>query len=542
MSKGHTYAAAVITAAAVLTGAAGLVAGGTPPARAASGAVVLDEGAVDLTPRLVDGELQLQIDDRTTDTEVVREPSEVVWHVVPEAKSFVEGPLQGPLGSLMDAWYLNGWEADQIFALEPGWNGTEAGSDTEVTLTGFEGPGGFALYDWLEDDSYNDIPPDVHLASDPAANTSYTLGKDTEHAVPTWGFGTEGVYRLTFRASTTLADGTVSSDTETLAVAVGNVDPTDVLPGDGSTPTPTPSSSPPTETVTPTGPAAHVIDDGHLDLAARPVDGGLRFQIKEGTAYDYEWYEPDEVVLHVVPAAKKKITSDTAFLGAEGDPVWWLPLAQVSGILWPGWNTEEWEPSALDGQVTYRVDSLQGPGTMAVFSGGSLSGWDLWINSGDGLPDSFHHSVDAHSHSYWAFTQEGVYRTKFTVSATLADGTKVSDTATIAWVVGDDVDPSTVNPGAGGEATATPTAGASGSESPTGTASSSTSAAPSAEPSASPAGATPAASSSSRTPTTATGALASTGSGVLVPLGASVAALVVGSGAVWAVRRRKVQR
>ncbi|MCX5560266.1 choice-of-anchor M domain-containing protein [Streptomyces sp. NBC_00038] len=537
MSTRHTYAAAVITAAAVVTGAVGLVAGGTPPARAASAAVVLDKGAVDLTPRLVDGELQLQIDDRTSGTEVVREPSEVVWHVVPEAKSFVEGPLQGPLGSLMDAWYLNGWEADQIFALEPGWNGTEAGADTEVTLAGFEGPGGFALYDWLEDDSYNDVPPDVHLASDPAANTSYTLGKDAEHAIPTWAFGAEGVYRLTLRASAALADGTVSSDTETLAVAVGNTDPTAVLPGDGSTPTADPS---PTGTSTPTGSGPHVIDDGHLDLAARPVDGGLQFQIKEGTAYDYEWYEPDEVVLHVVPAAKKKITSDTAFLGAEGDPVWWLPLAQVSGILWPGWSTEEWEPSALDGQVTYQVDSLQGPGTLAVFSGGSLSGWDLWINSGDGLPDSFNHSVDAHSHSYWAFTQEGVYRTKFTVSATLADGTEVSDTATIAWVVGDDVDPSTVTPGAGSEATATPTASVSGSVSPSGTAS--TSASPSAEPSASPSSAASAAPSSGRTPATATGALASTGSGVLVPLGASVAALIVGGGAVWAVRRRRVQR
>ncbi|MFD4530370.1 choice-of-anchor M domain-containing protein [Streptomyces sp. NPDC058470] len=536
MSTGRTYAAAVIAAAAVLTGAVGLLAGGTPPARASSGAVVLDDGAVDLTPRLVDGELQLQIDDRRTGTAVVREPSEVVWHVVPEAKSFVEGPLQVPLGSLMDAWYLNGWEADQIFALEPGWNGTQAGADTEVTLTAFEGPGGFALYDWLEDDSYDDIPPDVHLASDPTANTSYALGKDTEHAVPTWGFGAEGVYRLTLRASTTLADGTVSSDTETLAVAVGNVDPTAVLPGDGSTPTPptppTPptSSPPPTETV---APRAHVIDDGHLDLAARPVDGGLRFQIKEGTAYDYEWYEPDEVVLHVVPAAKKRITSDTAFLGAEGDPVWWLPLAQVSGILWPGWNTEEWEPSALDGKVTYQVDSLQGPGTMAVFSGGSLSGWDLWINSGDGLPDSFRHSVDAHSHSYWAFTQEGVYRTRFTVSATLADGTKVSDTETIAWVVGDDVDPSTVAPGAGDEATATPTASASESASPSGTASASP------ETSASP---SDAASSTSRTSTTPTGALASTGSGVLAPLGASVAALIVGGGAVWAVRRKRAQQ
>jgi surface-anchored protein len=537
MSTRHTYAAAVITAAAVLTGAVGLVAGGSTPARAASGAVVLDEGAVDLTPRLVDGELQLQVDDRTTGTEVVREPSEVVWHVVPEAKSFVEGPLQGPLGSLLDAWYLNGWEADQIFALEPGWNGTESGADTEVTLSGFEGPGGFALYDWLEDDSYNDIPPDVHLASDPAANTSYTLGKDTEHAVPTWGFGAEGVYRLTLRASTTLADGTVSSDTETLAVAVGNADPTAVLPGDGSTPTTGPS---PTETVTPTGSGAHVIDDGHLDLAARPVDGGLRFQIKEGTAYDYEWYEPDEVVLHVVPAAKKKITSDTAFLGAEGDPVWWLPLAQVSGILWPGWNTEEWEPAALDGKVTYQVDSLQGPGTMAIFSGGSLSGWDLWINSGDGLPDSFHHSVDAHSHSYWAFTQEGVYRTKFTVSATLADGTKVSDTETIAWVVGGDVDPSTVKPGAGEEATATPTASASGSTSPSGTASTSPSAEASASPSES--ASTPAADPNGGTPTTATGALASTGSGVLAPLGASVAALIVGGCAVWAVRRKRAQQ
>ncbi|KUL31870.1 choice-of-anchor M domain-containing protein [Streptomyces regalis] len=539
--------AALIAAAAVLAGAAGLVAGGSGNARAAGGAVVLDEGELDFTPRLADGKLELQIDDRGTGTTVVQEPSQVVLHAPASSLQYTADPVATALGTTnMDSWQLNGWEAENIFAPKPGWNGSAAGGDTEVTLSGYEGPGDFGLALYTREMDNANAPATAYLGSAASVQRTFTLPGDEERLLPIWQFTAEGVYRLTF----TVTSGG-SSDTETLAVVVGDdVDPADVLPGDGSTPTASPTDSPTgsaTTSPSPTAPAAHVIAEGHIDLAARPADGDLEFRIKEGTELNHQWYEPDEVVMHVRPAAKRKIPEGYDFLGIPGDAVWWLPLQQNAGIVWPGWNTTEFAKADLDGRVSFRLDSVQGPGNIAMFHNNAMGVPVVSLNSGDGLPDAHTLGAGTHSHFDWVFSAEGVYRTTFTVSATLADGTKVSDTETIAWVVGDDTDPSTVVPGEGNEPTATPTATPSASASQTPTATASPSASASDSPSAS-APATGPGSGSSGTGgststggsgTSATGGLASTGAQVGVIAGIAVTALLMGGGAVLFVRRRR---
>ncbi|MFF8969925.1 choice-of-anchor M domain-containing protein [Streptomyces sp. NPDC014995] len=550
--------AAVIAATAVLTGAAGLVAGGSGSARAAGGAVVLDEGEVDLTPRPVDGRLQLQIDDRSGDAPVVREPSEVVLHVTPSTLQHTPSPLAEAFGLVShDTWQLNGQTADDLFALEPGWNGSEAGGETEVRLSAFDGPAVFGMATYTFAMENNDEPPVMYLGGADPAPRAFTLDGGAQRHTPTWMFDAEGVYRLTF----TVTGGGVS-DTETLAVVVGDdVDPAGVLPGDGTSPAPGGPSDPASASgSTPPAaspPPAHVIGNGHLDLAARPVGGKLQFQVKQGTSQSYQWYEPGRTVLHVKPAALRRITEGFGFLGTVGAPVWWLPESQVDGLVWPGWNTEEYRAADVDGPITYRLDKVQGPGAVAMFNPDSLGAVDIRFHSGDGLPDSYALTAGRHSHFVWTFAAEGVYRTTLTVSATLADGTKVSDTETLAWVVGDDVDPSTVVPGAGDEPTAAPTAS------------------PSPPPSASVPGSAPATDAPDATDTaTATapatgsgagsgagsgsagmsggsssggaaltgGGLASTGSGAAVLAGIAAATVLLGGGAVIAARRRRPAR
>lgn len=543
-------AAALTAATAVLLSAAGLAAaGGGGPARAAGGAVVLDEGELDFTPRPVDGKLELQIDDRSGGTIVVREPSEVVLHVGPSALQHTSSPLAEAFGLIsQDTWQLNGQQAAEIFAPEPGWNGSEAGGDTEVTLSGYEGPAVFGMATYTFDMEMADDPPVTYLGAADPAPRAFTLDGSAERATPTWLFDAEGVHRLTF----TVTSGG-SSDTETLAVVVGDdVDPADVLPGDGSTPTASPTDSP-TGTVTTgppsTAPAAHVIAEGHVDMAARPADGDLEFRLKEGTALNHEWYEPDEVVLHVRPAARRKIPDGYAFLGTPGDAVWWLPLQQNAGIVWPGWNTEEYARADLDGRVSFRLDSVQGPGNIAMFHNGAMGAPVVSLNSGDGLPDTHTLGAGSHSHFDWVFGAEGVYRTTFTVGATLADGTKVSDTETIAWVVGDDTDPSTVTPGEGDEPPATPTATPSASASTTPTASGSPSvsasaSAPATDPGSSSSGADGSSSTggSGGSGTSVSGGLASTGARIGVIAGIAAAAVLLGGGAVLFVRRLRTAR
>ncbi|MGC0329896.1 surface-anchored protein [Streptomyces sp. SAI-170] len=543
-------AAALTTATAVLLGAAGLVvAGGSGDARAAGGgAVVLDEGETDLAPRVVDGRLRLRIDDRTGGTPVERAPSEVVLHVPPATRQHTPSPLAEAFGLVsQDLWQLNGQQSAGLFALEPGWTGARAGGATEVRLSAFAGPSVFGMADFTAEMENADEPPRVYLGSADPAPRAFTLDADTQRRTPTWLFAAEGVYRLTF----TVTGGAGASDTETLAVVVGDdVDPADVLPGDGATPTGSPGTpGTPTGSGGPTGtaPAAHVISKGHLDLAARKSDGDLEFQVKEGTPDDHEWYEPDEVVLHVTPVARRKIPQGYDFLGTPGDPVWWLPMSQHPDIVWPGWSTTEWDKDEIDGRFTYRLDSVRGPGNVALFSDGALGGTEVQINSGDGLPDAMTIAADTHRHTYWAFTAEGVYRTTWSWTATLADGTRVGDTETLAWVVGDDVDPGGVRPGEGSEPSATPTTTPATSTTPTPSA---TPSASSSEPAASPS--VPEAPSGSTTGVPApsygsggapvNGSLATTGSGAAPLAGTAVAALLLGGAAVFSVRRRQRRR
>ncbi|MFC7219502.1 choice-of-anchor M domain-containing protein [Streptomyces polyrhachis] len=541
----RAFTAAALTAVtAVLLGAAGLTAVAGGGSARAAGAVVLDGGELDLVPRLVDGKPELQIDDRGAGDPVVREPGEVVLHADATTLQHTSSPLAEAFGLVsQDMWQLGGQRAAEIFAPEPGWKDSLAGGG-EVALSDFTGPGVFGMAAFTRDMEMADEPPAVYLGSGEGAPRAFTLDGGGQRHTPTWLFSAEGVYRLTF----TVTAG-ARTDTEVLAVVVGDdVDPATVLPGDGSTPpaeptaTDTPTSPPaptPTPAPTATAPAAHVIGEGHLDLAPRPVDGRWQFQVKEGSLLDHRWYEPDEVVLQVRPGAKRRITQPYDFLGAVGEPVWWLPVQQTAGLVWPGFSTEQYGKAQIDGDVAYRLDEVRGPGTVAVFSTDGLGGVDAWFNSGDGLPDTYDHNSGAHSHADWAFTKEGVYRLTFTVSATLTDGTKVSDTETLAWAVGD-VDPATVRPGAGGEPTATPSAGTS---SP---ATSPTASSPTPPPSA-PAAPTPpdpTATDEGPAPRAATpsGALASTGAQLAAVAGIALAAVLAGGAAVLLVRHRRTPR
>ncbi|MFE7123515.1 TIGR03773 family transporter-associated surface protein [Streptomyces sp. NPDC057617] len=197
--------------------------------------------------------------------------------------------------------------------------------------------------------------------------------------------------------------------------------------------------------------AKKVLDNGHIDFAARVVDGKMQIHIKDGTvAGETTWREPSSVVLHVKPAAKKEIPDgdDFAFLGRPGDPVWLLDQVQQDGQLWPGWSTENIEPGRTKGAVGFKLAKAEGPGVFALYNYDGMSGATIRFNSGDGVPDAFDVPQNTHAHGGWAFGKEGVYRLTFTMSGTLASGSSVSDTETVTFVVGA-TDPNTVQPGGG---------------------------------------------------------------------------------------------
>lgn len=62
--------------------------------------------------------------------------------------------------------------------------------------------------------------------------SSHTIPQGV-HVHANWAFSAEGIYRLTFTQTATLANGQSSSDTETVTIVVGDVDPASAAGGSG---------------------------------------------------------------------------------------------------------------------------------------------------------------------------------------------------------------------------------------------------------------------------------------------------------------------
>ncbi|MDO0911758.1 TIGR03773 family transporter-associated surface protein [Streptomyces sp. DT2A-34] len=453
--------------------------------------------------------------------------------------------------------------ADAADASAPGWDttgvpeGAVAGDTVRWSLTGLDGPGDLKVYsdedeqaggraeDALLFDSADDLPDEHELPVGQQGGTR-------------WEFSEDGTYRVIFTAEATAADGRELSVGTVYTVVVG-----DTADGeDTATEEPVAdeiSAGEVTENVqTPPTPAAagkavteaaeaerrtalaattaaggvvsdkKVLDEGHVDFAARVVDNKLQIHIKDGTVSGRTtWREPSSVVLHVKPAAKNTLPAgdEFAFLGKGGDPVWLLDQVQQDGLLWPGWSTDNIKAGATKGGVEFSLTKVDGPGTYALYTYDAMSGASVLFNSKDGVPDSFDVPANTHAHGGWAFTKEGTYRLTFKMSGTLASGTKVSDTETVTFAVGD-TDPGTVTPGDGSGKGAAGTSGTSGSSSSdtAGTASDTGS------------------TGGSSTDDT-NGSMASTGAGQAVLLGSAAAVLTaVGAVSFLAARRRRTAR
>jgi surface-anchored protein len=199
--------------------------------------------------------------------------------------------------------------------------------------------------------------------------------------------------------------------------------------------------------------SAQVLSEGHVDYAARVVDGQLRSLVKDGTrGGEPVWREPGDVVFAIGSAARTTVPSGPrgAFLGRPGDQVWMIPQVQRPGVLWAGWNTEELSPAQIDGPLTWTLAAVDGPGDVAVFQTGAFGDIDILFRSNDGLPDARAIALGTHAHGNWSFSREGEYRLTFTMTARRTTGETISDTRVL---------PVTVLPPAGAAPTPVPTPG-----------------------------------------------------------------------------------
>ncbi|GAA2113755.1 choice-of-anchor M domain-containing protein [Streptomyces synnematoformans] len=236
--------AAGLASAGAAGGGGGDAAAGTPPAVSvaapASGDVVdertvIDKGHVDaIAPRLVEGGFRTLLRDSRDPADVVwREPSSVVMHLTPAGRQTIPDPAGGLayVGEPGDVFHLIP-QVQNPEVVWAGWN-TEAFAAADLdgrlrlSLDEVEGPGALAVWAWSPFGQ-----PLPRFDTRDGLPDGYEVGAGThEHA--NWAFTEEGVYRMTFTFSATLASGEEVSDSGVFTMAVGDIDPDDVpLPGD----------------------------------------------------------------------------------------------------------------------------------------------------------------------------------------------------------------------------------------------------------------------------------------------------------------------
>ncbi|MCJ1680402.1 TIGR03773 family transporter-associated surface protein [Streptomyces sp. APSN-46.1] len=383
------------------------------------------------------------------------------------------------------AYAFLGKPGAQVWELPEAWDtrGVSAGAvrDDRVrwSLTGVEGPGALAVYERAENGM-----PTVRFHSADGLPDGYELPVGGSGPLR-WAFTAPGSYTVTFTAKAEAADSSALAPAHvSYNVLVGDAaaaaaapppaaaSPGTPAPGAGSDanrqparslradagplvaaarPAQVPAQQPAGPPAQPQQGSRTVLGEGHVDLAARVLDGRLQMHVKDGTvAGRTEWREPSSVVLQVKPAAKKQIPANPAFsfLGKAGDPVWLLDQVQQPGLLWPGWSTDNIEAGATRGDLEFALTKVEGPGQVVLYNFDGMSGAAVRFNSGDGLPDAFPVPQNTHAHGGWAFSKEGIYHLTLKMSGTLASGAPVSDTETVTFAVGS-ADPKSVPPGGG---------------------------------------------------------------------------------------------
>lgn len=188
-----------------------------------------------------------------------------------------------------------------------------------------------------------------------------------------------------------------------------------------------------------------VISEGHVDMGPKFVDGQWKLMIHDDHASTPVWRNFSDVVLKGSDAAKMPVPDDSRYSFVEAKPgneVYVIPQTEATGVVWPGWNTQDPEVvSRLGRGMDLTMESVEGPGQMSLYlENGNFSAPQVLWNSAEKKAQNIWVGPNTHTHANWVFTAPGVYTVKVTAHAKLKDGTEVSDTQNIRFAVGDSTD------------------------------------------------------------------------------------------------------
>ncbi|MFG3341013.1 choice-of-anchor M domain-containing protein [Glycomyces sp. NPDC048151] len=411
-------------------------------AQPAGDRTVLSVGHTDAMQVYLDGDrLALQVKDDTGDEPVYRHPDDVLFQVLPQAETAIpEGGVLDFLGEPGDPIWVLPFTQDHSL-LWPGWSteplnsGQLRDNRIQLTLAAVEGPGDLAL--WAPGNLGGTT---VHFNTRDGLPDAINVSVNS-HVHAAWAFTAPGEYTLTWKASGTLADGTVVDSPEyAYEWVVGE------LPDEEPDPDPDPDPDP----GAPGLDDRLVLDRGHMDVFNGDVtdDGELVMNVKDSSevhADDVVYRDPDDVAFHAPPSTRLTLTEDMVSqpggeaLGDAGDAVWLLPDTEQAGKLFAGWNTEDIAASELaDDTITLNFTGMEGPGDFKLYQLDDFGAVNMLVDSSDGAPDGITARSGTHAHANWIFTAPGVYTLTWQYATVLADGTAVtSDPEEYVFVVGE---------------------------------------------------------------------------------------------------------
>ncbi|MFT3877186.1 MAG: TIGR03773 family transporter-associated surface protein [Propioniciclava sp.] len=425
----------------------------------AKGATVLNNGHVDIASLIEGDRLVTQVKDTSASNDPVWRPvGKSVLQLLPNARATVPAGDQWRFLGASGAGFYQVSQTQQSGLLWPGWS-TEAITLTATTggvswaLTDKSGPGEFALY---LTDSVGQPQVLFNTRDGIGGADRFTIPKNT-HAHGSWAFSQQGNYCLSMQRTAQLASGKTVSDQFVLAVAVGTADVMQIDParcGETVNTTPVDLTPPPADHGggnTDAVPAvrnvaanqcvaqATILSSGHIDYATRILGGKVESLIGDDTSGKKVYRQPSGTILWLKPSSRVSLPAGYGAVGSAGARVWQVPQTQNPNLIWLGWNTEALNAGNTRGPVQWRINSVNGPGSVKVYLSGPFGGVQQMVFNNGG---SYTIPLGVHAHANWAFSAEGIYRISMTQTATLANGQTSSDTETLTIAVGN-VDPAT---------------------------------------------------------------------------------------------------
>ncbi|WP_158020891.1 TIGR03773 family transporter-associated surface protein [Buchananella hordeovulneris] len=183
---------------------------------------ILEAGHIDYATQLNGGQLQSVIGDDTSGNKVFRDPGKVVLWLKPSARVQLPGGFAqvGAPGAAI--WQIPQTQKPDLIWL--GWStesltSASAAGPVEWTINSVDGPGRLTVYLTGAFGGVQEV-----VFSGPG---SYRIPLGV-HAHANWAFSAEGVYRINSTQTVTLPSGQRVSDTETMTIVVGDVDPQSV--------------------------------------------------------------------------------------------------------------------------------------------------------------------------------------------------------------------------------------------------------------------------------------------------------------------------